>query len=105
MKISDIIHSGLGTVHISLQAEDLLAFAKEIVAQIQGQDQSSLSTEEDELLTRKHVMEYLGIKSTTLWQWSKMGLLTPIKVRRKCLYRKSDILALQKGQDAVRDLN
>ncbi len=103
MNIADIIYSCLGTVQVSLQAEDLLAFAKEIVAQINKQEQSSISTEGDELLTRKHVMEYLGIKSTTLWQWTKMGILNPIKIKRKCLYRKREILALQSKKSNIND--
>lgn len=86
----------MGVVQISLTTEDLIAFAKEIVRQISEPKTTPTTNENDELLTRKDVMEYLGIKGTTLWSWAKMGILTPIKIKRKCLYRKSDILALQK---------
>ncbi len=97
MTITDIINSGCGTVLVTMTPADLSAFANEIVARILPQ-QSSNPVMEDELLTRQGVMEYLGIKSTTLWAWTKMGLLTPVKIRRKCLYRKSDILSLQSAK-------
>lgn len=100
MKISDIINSGLGSVQLSITADDLLNFAHEVVSQTRNMQAQTSIKEEDELLTRTRVMEYLGIKATTLWQWGKMGILTPIKINRKCLYRKSDILALQKSDDA-----
>ncbi len=100
MNITDIINSGLGSVQLSITANDLFDFANEVVSQARHLQQQQSPQEEDELLTRARVMEYLGIKATTLWQWSKMGILTPIKIKRKCLYRKSDIIALQRSNNA-----
>lgn len=104
MKIADFIKNGLGSVQLSITADDLFDFANEVVRQTRKDLQPESNKEEDELLTRKRVMEYLGIKATTLWQWTKMGLITPIKIKRKCLYRRSDILALQKNHDSIRNL-
>lgn len=68
MKIADFIKNGLGSVQLSITADDLFDFANEVVRQTRKDLQPESNKEEDELLTRKRVMEYLGIKATTLWQ-------------------------------------
>ena len=45
----------------------------------------------DTLLTKKEVMELLGVCDTTLWLWSKNNYLKPVKAGRKVLYRESDL--------------
>lgn len=97
MYTDTIKQNKIGTIQYILDADDLRMFADEIIAKLHEKAHVPATKSEDELLTRKKVMEYLHIKSTTLWQWTKMGILTPIKIKRKCFYRKSDILALQSG--------
>lgn len=97
MNCQDLINNKVGTVQYILDANDLRILADEIIARLQEKDQSQPSKSDDELLTRKGVMDYLGVKSTTLWQWAKLGILNPVKIKRKYFYRKSDILALQSG--------
>lgn len=100
--IIDIINNSNAKVQIVLNAEDLRTLATEIVNQVNNHKCAQETYTEDEWLTRQGVMDYLHIKSTTLWQWNKKGILTPTKINRKCLYRKSDILALQKGHSSER---
>lgn len=51
-------------------------------------------------MTREEVMEYFGIKSTTLNTWEKDGLIV-IKVNRKIFYKDTD---LEKYLDGKRHL-
>ena len=97
MNFHNLINNKVGTVQYVLDANDLRQFVDEIIDRLQEKGQSQSSKPDEELLTRKGVMDYLGVKDTTLWQWAKLGILTPIKIKRKCFYRKSDILALQSG--------
>lgn len=99
MFLANINQNKIGIVQYVLDADDLRMFADEIITKLQEKTQTPTTKSDDELLTRNKVMEYLHIKSTTLWQWAKMGILTPIKIKRKCFYRKSDILALQSGNN------
>lgn len=97
-KIMSLINSDESTIQFVLKAEDLRAFADEIVNQVNDRITNHSVTSDDEWLTRNGVMEYLGIKATTLWMWTKKGILTPTRINRKYFYRKSDILSLQKGE-------
>lgn len=101
MSFENLTHSKVGTVQFVMNADDLRLFADEIVTRVHQMNQSQTPEAEDELYTREKVMSYLGIKSTTLWQWAKMGVISPIKINRKCYYRKSDILALQSGKTHI----
>ncbi len=42
-------------------------------------------------LTRREVMERLGVSETTLVRWDNSGYLRPVKVGRKVLYRPQDV--------------
>lgn len=99
INIYDLVTNGLGDVHITVTANDLIEFAHQIVAEIQ---KSSEPTKvEDEMMTSQEVLDYLKIRPTTLWMWGKKNILKPHKVGRKCYYSKADILALQRGEISV----
>ena len=46
----------------------------------------------DELLTRKEVANYLRISLVTIHSWNKYGILNPIRMGNRILYKKQDIL-------------
>ncbi len=92
--INDLISKGYGDIHLTVTANDLLIFAQRIVSELKTEKQPE---QEDELMTRQQVMEYLGIKPTTLFIWGKKGILVPRKIGRKRYYSKLDILALQQS--------
>ena len=50
------------------------------------------STSKDQLLTRKHTCEFLGINLSTLWHWTKKGKLNSKKIGNRVYYLKSEIL-------------
>lgn len=99
--INDLITNGYGDIQITVTANDLMAFANHIIASLQN---DTVSTEtEDESMTRQQVMDYLGVKSTTLWNWEKKKLLVPRKIGRKYYYSKADLIALQRGEIPLHD--
>lgn len=53
-----------------------------------------MKAEEDRLLTKKEVCVQLGIGETSVWNLTKRGKLTPVKVNRNTRYRQSEVTAI-----------
>ena len=53
-----------------------------------------MKAEEDRLLTKKEVCVQLGIGETSVWNLTKRGKLTPIKVNNSTRYRQSVVTAI-----------
>lgn len=53
-----------------------------------------MKAEEDRLLTKKEVCVQLGIGETSVWNLTKRGKLTPIKVNNSTRYRQSEVTAI-----------
>ena len=91
-----------GEKHISLTltGKSILALARELSQCILVENATKASKEKDDdaLLTKKEVMERLGVSSTTLWNWENDRYLLPVKVGRKVFYRLSDINQLLGGK-------
>ena len=91
-----------GEKHISLTLTDksAIAFAHEISQCILAENAAKVSGKKDDdvLLTKKEVMERLGVSSTTLWLWEKNKYLQPVKIGRKVFYHLSDINKLRDGK-------
>jgi len=49
---------------------------------------------DNDLMTREEVSEYLGVTAATLHNWSKRGYLEPIHIGRLVRYRRADVEAL-----------
>lgn len=59
---------------------------------------------EIELLTAKEVMQLLRISKATLIRWTKEGILPSIKIGRRILYDKNDILeVVEKHKRGVKE--
>lgn len=69
--------------------------------EITNLNQKSLHTskEQEELLTRKDVLEMLKISSVTLWNWQKTGKVKVYKFSNKCFYKRNEIV------DSLKSLN
>lgn len=49
-------------------------------------------TENDDLMTRKQVLELLQINASTLWHWQNKGRITVYKFANKCYYKRSELM-------------
>ena len=56
------------------------------------------SSKQDELITKKEVMENLNVSPTTLWLWEKRKYLVPVKIGRRVFYKHQDINKLMEGK-------
>lgn len=56
------------------------------------------SSYQDELITKKEVMDNLHISQTTLWLWEKKKYLVPVKIGRRVFYKRRDIEKLKEGK-------
>ena len=90
---------------VSVKLEDLLTAGRTLSAELidsiaQTREEVPVSpVKEDELLTKEETCRKLGVSGTTLWRWSQVGYLKPVKVGVQVRYKLSDISALisQKG--------
>ena len=53
-----------------------------------------MKAEEDRLLTKKEVCAQLGIGETSVWNLTKRGKLTTVKVNNSTRYRQSEVTAI-----------
>ena len=52
----------------------------------------------DEILTRQEVSDYLKISLVTIHSWNKHGILNPIRMGNRIFYKKQDILDVLEQQ-------
>ena len=86
---------------IQVKARDLIeaahVFAKDLAASSELKTKELISPET--LLTKKEVMELLGISETTLWRWAtKYKYLQPVMIGAERRWRWKDISAIIDGQ-------
>ena len=48
----------------------------------------------DDLITRLEACRLLGVAPSTLWHWEKSGMLVPVKLGRKVMYRRGVVDAM-----------
>lgn len=58
-----------------------------------------MKAEEDRLLTKKEVCSQLGICETSVWNLTRSGKLTPVKVNRSVRYRQSEVTAILESKN------
>ena len=85
-------------ITIQLSGEDLMELFRLLREDAEIRSQAEEGTT-DTLLTKKEVMEMLGVCDTTLWLWAKNNYLKPVKAGRKVLYRKSDVQRFLKSRE------
>lgn len=91
MNIKDLLSEG-ANVAIIVTPTDLKEFALLLIEEtLSAKNQE---TEPDTYLTPDEVANELGVSKNTLWRWDKIGYLSPVKVGRKPLYKRSDIDSL-----------
>ena len=86
MKISEIVNQ-----NVPLQVVVNVADLKELFLDWKEESEQNRQKETDILLTPDEVASKYRISKVTLWRWAKGGLLKPVKMGRKSIYRQSDI--------------
>ena len=99
--ILEILKSGVADLTVNIKGEDLLTFADSLIAKAKEQLLPVMvSAAQEQLLSKKEVLEKFNVCPTTLWNWSKSGYLVPVKIGRKVSYRQADIerLIIERGR-------
>jgi len=53
---------------------------------------------QDETMTRKEVMPFLDVDSSTLWRWNQAGYLVAYKVGGRTMYKTKEVMAINSGE-------
>lgn len=99
--ILEILKSGVTDLTLNIKGDDLLTFADSLIAKAKEQLLPVMvSAAQEQLLSKKEVLEKFNVCPTTLWNWSKSGYLVPVKIGRKVSYRQADIerLIIERGR-------
>ena len=88
------------TIQITEVSVDELAdkVADKLLLKIESYLKQLSKTKNDELLTRKEVAEYLRVSLVTFSSWSKYGIINPIRMGNRVLFKKQDILNVLEQQ-------
>lgn len=83
---------------ITVGLDDLLKAGRTLCSELydyiaETREQSAPAAQPaEDLLTQADVMEKLGVSRSTLWRWSQIGYLTPVKVGVSIRYRSSEVM-------------
>lgn len=87
-------------ITVSIKLNDLLEANNLLIAETKRELEQAITDQEAETYpSRDKVMEILGVSSSTLWRWHKIGYLVPLNVggkRRR--YRMSDVKRILEGK-------
>ncbi len=84
---------------ITISGEELKEFINDVMADARIKAESDIKERQsEECIDKEEVKRMLRVCDTTLWKWAKRGKLVPQKVGSRNMYRKSDVLAVLKGE-------
>ncbi len=86
-----------GGVTVSVNLEELRLWHDELVA-AGATTAAPKPPEKEELLTRREVLQLLGVDASTLWRWAKTGYLVPVGYGGRKRYRAADVRAITDGK-------
>ena len=106
MNIQQLINSGESGVSITVTLADLREFALDLINQTAGRIADELTQHTNNTTTRKapatdpdmmetdEVLDRLQVNRSTLFRWNNNGYLCHVKVGRRNLYRRADVLRI-----------
>ena len=88
------------TIQITEVTADELAdaVADKLMLKIENYLKELSKKQNDEILTRQEVADYLRISLVTIHSWNKHGILNPIRMGNRIFYKKQDILDVLEQQ-------
>lgn len=88
------------TIQITEVTADELAdtVADKLMFKIENYLKELSKKQNDEILTRQEVADYLRISLVTIHSWNKHGILNPIRMGNIIFYKKQDILDVLEQQ-------
>ena len=88
----DTLRSAGANVILQVNAAELSDIIKTTMQEERQRITAELSANRERpTLTRKEAAQQLNVSEQTLLRWMNSGILAPVKIGRKVLYRQSDI--------------
>lgn len=60
--------------------------------------QAPTNHQSNDLLTRRETADYLHVTLVTLYEWERRGILMPMRIGRRVLYRQTEVDRAMVGQ-------
>ncbi len=96
MNLKELMSLGRG-VTVSVSLEELRVWHDELLA-AGAASVIPKPPAKEELLTRREVLQMLGVDASTLWRWAKTGYLVPVGYGGRKRYRAADVRAITEGK-------
>jgi excisionase family DNA binding protein len=75
----------------TIDLDDLLSSFRSIVREELQKQKPIEAKAKEKLLSRKQAADFLNISLTTLWSWSKSGIVESHRINRSIRYKKSEL--------------
>lgn len=95
--MNNTIKGAQPVVYYTISAEDMPNFVSSLIEQYQATQQVTpieCNQGERDLMTAAEACEYLHVTPATLHNWHRVGYLTKVKIGRRVLYHRQDVVAL-----------
>ena len=85
-------------ISVTIKLSELIEFGKLLIAETKREFEQQIKEQNTETYPiRAEVLKILGVSTSTLWRYEKMGLLKPLDVCGKRRYRMSDVKRFMEG--------
>ena len=85
-------------ISVTIKLSELIEFGKLLIAETKREFEQQIKEQNTETYPiRAEVLKILGVSTSTLWRYEKMGLLKPLDVGGKRRYRMSDVKRFMEG--------
>jgi len=81
---------------VNVPKEELITEIEKVIIKVLEALKFGQPEKEKELLTRKEVMELLGVTYSTLFNWNNKKILVPRKIGHRVYYDRKEVLAVKK---------
>lgn len=91
MDLNEIFKYKESNISFSISAVDLMSFAKTLAEQTAKE---ILERYDEKMFTREEVCAKFDVSETTLWRWSKDGIINRKKIGNRIYYSETEIKRL-----------
>ena len=87
-------------LQVTITLGELVEAGRMLVAEAKREMEQAIADSKAEVyISRAQAMQTLGVSSSTLWRWKRLGYLVPVAVGANDRYRMSDIRRIMEGGD------
>ena len=85
-------------LQVSITLSELVEAGRMLVAEAKREMEQAIADSKAEVyISRAQAMQTLGVSSSTLWRWKRLGYLVPVAVGANDRYLMSDIRRIMEG--------